>query len=165
MEPSLRRVRELTDRPFGVNFFMEQPNAAQVVDAAIAHGVPVVGYHRSPRPAIISRLREAGVLCMPTVGALAHARKAEELGADALIVQGAEGGGHSGSVPTSLLLPQVVSAVTIPVVAAGGFRDGAGLVAALAYGAAGIAMGTRFLLTRESPVTDEAKRIYLAARL
>jgi NAD(P)H-dependent flavin oxidoreductase YrpB (nitropropane dioxygenase family) len=82
-------------------------------------------------------------------------------GADAVIVQGGEGGGHTGSVPTSLLLPQVVDAVDIPVIAAGGFFDGRGLVAALAYGAAGIAMGTRFLLTRDSPVGDAVKQVYL----
>jgi NAD(P)H-dependent flavin oxidoreductase YrpB (nitropropane dioxygenase family) len=82
-----------------------------------------------------------------------------------VIVQGGEGGGHTGDVPTSLLLPQVVDAVDIPVVAAGGFFDGRGLVAALAYGAAGVAMGTRFLLTSDSPVGDEVKRRYLATSL
>src|SRR6185369_8034392 len=81
---------------------------------------------------------------------------------DAVLVQGGEGGGHTGPVPTTLLLPQVVDAVGIPVVAAGGFFDGRGLVAALAYGAAGVAMGTRFLLTKDSPVADEVKQVYLS---
>lgn len=89
---------------------------------------------------------------MPTVGAVRHAIKAIELGADIITIQGAEGGGHTGSVPTSLLLPAVLDAVDVPVVAAGGFKDGRGLAAALAFGAAGIAMGTRFLMTAESPV-------------
>jgi NAD(P)H-dependent flavin oxidoreductase YrpB (nitropropane dioxygenase family) len=84
-----------------------------------------------------------------------------EWGVDAVIAQGAEGGGHTGSVPTSLLLPQVVDAVDIPVMAAGGFTDGRGLVAAMAWGAAGVAMGTRFLLTTESTVPDVVKQIYL----
>lgn len=163
LEPSLRRVRQLTDRPFGVNFLMEQPNADQVVRAVIDRGVRVVGYNRAPRADVIRRFKDAGVICMPTIGAVRHATKAVELGADVLIAQGGEGGGHTGPVPTSLLLPQVVDAVDVPVVAAGGFRDGRGLVAALAYGAVGIAMGTRFLLTRESPVTDEAKAQYLRA--
>ena len=93
---------------------------------------------------------------MPTVGARRHAEKMLEWGVDAVIAQGGEGGGHTGSVPTSLLLPQVVDAVgaEIPVLGAGGFHDGRGLVAALAYGADGIAMGTRFLLTQESHVPD-----------
>ena len=99
---------------------------------------------------------------MPTVGARRHAEKMAEWGVDAVIAQGGEGGGHTGSVPTSLLLPQVVEAVgsQIPVVGAGGFHSGAGLVAALAYGADGIAMGTRFLLTQESRVPDSIKGDY-----
>lgn len=163
LEPALRRVEQLTDRPFGVNFLMEQPNAGQVVEAVLDHGVRVVGYNRAPRADIIDRFKREGVICMPTIGAVRHATKAVELGADVLIAQGGEGGGHTGPVPTSLLLPQVVDAVDVPVVAAGGFRDGRGLVAALSYGAVGIAMGTRFLLTRESPVADAAKARYLAA--
>jgi NAD(P)H-dependent flavin oxidoreductase YrpB (nitropropane dioxygenase family) len=87
-----------------------------------------------------------------------HAEKAEKLGADAIVVQGGEGGGHTGSVPTSLLVSQTVDRVRVPVIAAGGFRDGRGLVAALAFGAAGVAMGTRFLLTAESPVPEATKR-------
>ena len=100
---------------------------------------------------------------MPTVGARRHAEKVAAWGVDAVIAQGAEGGGHTGTVPTTLLLPQVVDAVDIPVLAAGGFHDGRGLVAALAYGAAGVAMGTRFLLSAESTVPDAVKRRYLEA--
>jgi NAD(P)H-dependent flavin oxidoreductase YrpB (nitropropane dioxygenase family) len=100
---------------------------------------------------------------MPTVGARRHAEKVAGWGVDAVIAQGAEGGGHTGTVPTSLLLPQVCDAVDIPVLAAGGFHDGRGLVAAIAYGAAGVAMGTRFLLSAESTVPDAVKRRYLEA--
>ncbi|MBV9283973.1 MAG: nitronate monooxygenase, partial [Acidimicrobiia bacterium] len=96
-----------------------------------------------------------------SIGAKRHAEKVAEWGVDAVLVQGGEGGGHTGSVPTTLLLPQVVDAVDIPVIAAGGFFDGRGLVAALAYGAAGIAMGTRFLLTRDSQVPQAVKDVYL----
>src|SRR5204862_3863905 len=103
-----------------------------------------------------------GVVVIPSIGAKRHAEKVAEWGVDAVLVQGGEGGGHTGSVPTTLLLPQVVDAVDIPVIAAGGFFDGRGLVAALAYGAAGIAMGTRFLLTSDSPVPAAIKQIYLA---
>jgi NAD(P)H-dependent flavin oxidoreductase YrpB (nitropropane dioxygenase family) len=98
---------------------------------------------------------------MPSIGARRHAEKVAAWGVDAVIVQGAEGGGHTGSVPTSILLPQVVDAIDVPVIAAGGMSSGRGLVAALAYGAAGIAMGTRFLLTSDSVVPDDVKQEYL----
>lgn len=161
--PAIERTRSLTERPFGVNFLMDAPGAETVVDALIEHGVRAAGYNRAPRPDLISRLKGAGVLCIPTCGAVRHAVKAEKLGADAIVVQGAEGGGHTGSVPTTLLLSKTVDAVGVPVVAAGGFHDGRGLVAALAWGAAGVAMGTRFLLTRESPVPEQTLGRYLAA--
>jgi NAD(P)H-dependent flavin oxidoreductase YrpB (nitropropane dioxygenase family) len=108
-------------------------------------------------------LRDAGVVTIASVGARRHAEKVAAWGIDAVIATGAEGGGHTGAVPTSLLVPQVVDAVDVPVIAAGGFFDGRGLAAALAYGAAGIAMGTRFLLTSDSPVADAVKRVYLAS--
>jgi NAD(P)H-dependent flavin oxidoreductase YrpB (nitropropane dioxygenase family) len=102
------------------------------------------------------------VIVIPSIGARRHAEKVAAWGVDAVLVQGGEGGGHTGQVPTTLLLPQVVDAVDIPVIAAGGFFDGRGLVAALAYGAAGVAMGTRFLLTRDSGVPQAVKDVYLA---
>jgi NAD(P)H-dependent flavin oxidoreductase YrpB (nitropropane dioxygenase family) len=163
MERDLLRVKELTDKPFGVNFHMYQPNAADVVDMVIRHGVRAVSYSRSPGPEFIKKLKDAGVVCMPTVGLPKHAIKAVELGADAVTVQGGEGGGHTGAVPTTLLIPQVVDAVgdKVPVVAAGGFKDGRGLLAALSWGADGIAMGTRFLMTEESPVPRETLQRYI----
>lgn len=163
MERDILRVKEKTGRPFGVNFHMYQPNAKDIVDMVIRHGVRAVSYSRSPGPDMIRKLKDAGVICMPTVGLPKHAIKAVELGADAVTVQGGEGGGHTGSVPTTLLIPQVIDAVgdKVPVVAAGGFKDGRGLVAALAWGADGIAMGTRFLLTKESPVPEATKQRYL----
>ncbi len=103
------------------------------------------------------------MVVVPSIGARRHAEKVAAWGADAVVVQGGEGGGHTGQVATTVLLPQVVDAVDIPVIAAGGFFDGRGLVAALAYGAAGIAMGTRFLLTSDSPVPDAIKDRYLTA--
>jgi NAD(P)H-dependent flavin oxidoreductase YrpB (nitropropane dioxygenase family) len=151
-ERDIARVKELTGAPFGVNFLMEQPGAERIVDAIIRHGAKAASYSRSPNRSFIERFKEAGVLCVPTVGAARHAEKAVQLGADVIVCQGSEGGGHTGSVPTSLLLPQVIDTVDVPVAAAGGFHDGRGLVAALAFGADGIAMGTRFLLTEESPV-------------
>jgi NAD(P)H-dependent flavin oxidoreductase YrpB (nitropropane dioxygenase family) len=102
---------------------------------------------------------------IPSVGLAKHAKKVAGWGADAVIVQGGEGGGHTGPVATTLLLPSVLDAVDIPVVAAGGFFDGRGLAAALSYGAAGVAMGTRFLLTSDSTVPDDVKQRYLQAGL
>jgi NAD(P)H-dependent flavin oxidoreductase YrpB (nitropropane dioxygenase family) len=159
----IRKVKALTARPFGVNFLMDAPGAEEIVDALIAEDVRAAGYNRAPRGDLIARLKHAGVVCVPTCGAPRHAAKAEQLGADAIIVQGGEGGGHTGVIPTSLLVSQCVDAVSVPIVAAGGFRDGRGLVAALAFGAAGIAMGTRFLLTRESPVPKTTTDRYLSA--
>lgn len=158
-------VRRGTDRPFGVNFHMFQPGAEQIVDLVIANKeqVRAVSFGRGPDKAMIARFRDAGILCVPTVGAVKHARKMVELGVDMVTVQGGEGGGHTGSVATTVLLPQVLDAVKVPVIAAGGFGDGRGLAAALAYGAVGIAMGTRFLLTQESPVPSISKDRYLKA--
>jgi len=163
VEGAIVEVRALTDRPFGVNFLMDAPGADVITAAIIRTGVRAAGYNRAPDAALIDRLKQAGVVCVPTCGAAAHARKAAKLGADIIIVQGSEGGGHTGSVPSSLLISQCVDAVDVPIVAAGGFRDGRGLVAALAFGAAGIAMGTRFLLTAESPVPSVTTDRYLAA--
>jgi NAD(P)H-dependent flavin oxidoreductase YrpB (nitropropane dioxygenase family) len=161
LERSLNEIRALTDRPFGVNFRSDNPDVDRVVDLLIEKRVKVASYGRAPRKELIDRLRDAGIINVPTVGALRHAQKVAEWGVDALIIQGAEGGGHTGVVPTSLLLPQVVDAVDIPVLAAGGYFDGRSLVSALAYGAEGIAMGTRFLLTEESPVHRSIKELYL----
>lgn len=163
--PAIDQVRAFTDRPFGVNFHMFQPGATQIVDTIIAAKVRAVSFGRGPDKAMIKRFRDAGIVCMPTVGALKHARKMVEIGVDAVTIQGGEGGGHTGSVPTTLLLPQVLDAVKVPVVAAGGFFDGRGLAAALAYGAAGVAMGTRFLMTRDCPVPEPTKQRYVGAGL
>ncbi|WP_077034883.1 nitronate monooxygenase family protein [Pelomonas sp. KK5] len=165
IEAAIAQVREATgDAPFGLNFHMFQPNAQQLLDLAVKHRLRAVSYGRGPDKQVIGRLRDAGIVCMPTVGALKHAQKAIEMGANAITIQGGEGGGHTGSVPTTVLLPQVVDAVKVPVVAAGGFYDGRGLVAALAYGAQGIAMGTRFLMTRDSGVPAATLERYLQVR-
>jgi nitronate monooxygenase len=165
VEGAIERVKALTDKPFGVNFLMEAPGADGIADAIIRQGVRAAGYNRAPDAARIRKLKDAGVVCVPTCGAVKHAVKAEKLGADIVIVQGGEGGGHTGSVPTSILAAATVDAVDVPVLAAGGFRDGRGLVAALAFGAEGVAMGTRFLMTRESPVPDVTLERYFAAQV
>ena len=161
----LLEVRKGTDKPFGVNFHSFQPGADAIVELILANRdqVRAVSFGRGPNAVMIGQFKDAGILCIPTVGAVKHAKKMVELGVDMVNVQGGEGGGHTGSVPTTVLLPQVLDAVQVPVIASGGFADGRGLAAALAYGAVGIAMGTRFLLTRESPVPESAKAAYLKA--
>jgi NAD(P)H-dependent flavin oxidoreductase YrpB (nitropropane dioxygenase family) len=154
-------VKARTDKPFGVNLRTDQPDIDERIALLIRHRVRVASFAQAPSKTLIARLKDAGVVTVPTVGARRHAEKVAEWGADAVIAQGHEGGGHTGPVPTTLLLPEVVDAVDIPVLGAGGFFDGRGLVAALAYGASGIAMGTRFLLTAESTVPDAIKKIYL----
>ena len=161
LEAAVREVKEHTDKPFGVNLRADAPDAGERIDLLIREKVRVGSFALAPKPDLIAKLKDAGVVVMPSIGAKRHAEKVAEWGVDAVLVQGGEGGGHTGDVPTSLLLPQVVDAVDLPVIAAGGYFDGRGLVAALAYGASGIAMGTRFLLTSDSPVGDAVKQIYL----
>ncbi|HKY15404.1 MAG TPA: nitronate monooxygenase family protein [Microthrixaceae bacterium] len=165
---AIDKVEERTSNPFGVNLLPNQPDAADRLGLIIDRGVPVASFAAAPRPEQVARLNDAGVITIVTVGAKRHAEKVAEIGVKAVIAQGGEGGGHTGSVPTSLLLPQVVDGVAgtdVVVLAAGGFYDGRGLAAALAYGADGVAMGTRFLLTAESQVPDNVKSIYLETPL
>jgi NAD(P)H-dependent flavin oxidoreductase YrpB (nitropropane dioxygenase family) len=165
LERAIASVKERTSAPFGVNLRSDHGEIGRIVDLLISSQVPVASFAQAPNAALIARLKEAGIVTMPTIAAPRHAEKVAGFGVDAVIAQGHEGGGHTGAVPTSLLLPRVCDSVDIPVLGAGGFHDGRGLVAALAWGASGVAMGTRFLLTRESTVPDEVKARYLAAAL
>jgi NAD(P)H-dependent flavin oxidoreductase YrpB (nitropropane dioxygenase family) len=158
---AIAQTKALTDKPFGVNVRGDAPDVIERAELLIKQNIPVASFALAPKRETIDKLKNAGIVVIPSIGARRHAEKVAAWGVDAVLVQGGEGGGHTGSVPTSILLPQVVDAVDIPVVGAGGFRDGRGLVAALAYGAAGIAMGTRFLLTSDSPVPDKIKQVYL----
>ncbi|MCB9438958.1 MAG: nitronate monooxygenase [Mycolicibacterium sp.] len=165
---AVTKVKAATDQPFGINIRADAGDANDRVDLLIREGVKVASFALAPKPDLIARLKEAGVVVIPSVGAAKHAKKVAGWGADAVIVQGGEGGGHTGPIATTLLLPSVLDAVAgtgMPVIAAGGFFDGRGLAAALSYGAAGVAMGTRFLLTADSTVPDEVKQRYLAAAL
>src|SRR5499427_5829300 len=159
-DAAIGRTTELTGRPFGVNLRGDAPDLADRARLLVRHGVQVASFALAPNERVVRSLKDDGLLVVPSVGARRHAEKVAEWGVDAVIAQGAEGGGHTGAVPTSILLPQVVGAVDLPVIGAGGFYDGRGLVAALAYGAAGIAMGTRFLLSQESRVPDGVKSEY-----
>ena len=163
LRSAVREVKSRTDAPFGVNLRADAADAGDRVRIIVDEGVRVASFALAPSAELIAGLKEAGVVVIPSIGARRHAEKVAAWGADAVIVQGGEGGGHTGEVATTVLLPQVVDAVDVPVVAAGGFFDGRGLAAALAYGAAGVAMGTRFLLTSDSPVPEAVKARYLAA--
>jgi NAD(P)H-dependent flavin oxidoreductase YrpB (nitropropane dioxygenase family) len=158
---AIREVKKRTDAPFGVNLRADAADAPERVKLLMNEGVKVASFALAPKLEMIADLKDSGVVVIPSVGAARHAEKVASWGADAVMIQGGEGGGHTGSVPTTLLLPSVLDAVDVPVVAAGGFFDGRGLAAALSYGAAGIGMGTRFLLTEESTVPDAVKRKYL----
>jgi NAD(P)H-dependent flavin oxidoreductase YrpB (nitropropane dioxygenase family) len=164
LKAAITEVASRTPNPFGVNLRTDAPDVEERVALLVSSGVKVASFAQAPRPDLVTRLAGEGIIVIPTVGARRHAEKVAEWGVHGVIAQGAEGGGHTGPVPTTLLLPQVVEAVgeQVAVIAAGGFSSGRGLVAALAYGAAGIAMGTRFLLTKESTVPDAVKEIYLA---
>lgn len=161
MAAAIAEVKAATGNPFGVNLRTDALDIEKRVQLVIREKVHVASFAQAPGEKTVKTLKDAGVVVMPTIGARRHAEKVAAWGVDAVIAQGMEGGGHTGFVPTSILIPQVLDAVDIPVLAAGGMSDGRGLAAALAFGADGIAMGTRFLLTQESPVRENIKDIYL----
>jgi len=165
LEQAILEVRSRTDQPFGVNLRADAGDASDRCDLLIKHGVKVASFALAPKQELVKKLKDHGIVVMPSIGAAKHAVKVAGWGADAVMIQGGEGGGHTGPVPTTLLLPTVLDAVDIPVVAAGGFFDGRGLAAALSYGAAGVGMGTRFLLTKDSAVPDAVKELYLRTDL
>jgi len=160
----IHRTRQLTDKPFGVNIPLFSPYVDEVVEVCIEEGVPVVATGAGNPALIMPRLKEAGVKVIPVVASVALARRVEQMGADAIVAEGMESGGHIGDVATFPLIPQVVDAVKIPVIAAGGIGDGRGLVAALALGAMGVQMGTRFICTTECIAHDNYKQALVRAR-
>ncbi|MGQ9674466.1 MAG: NAD(P)H-dependent flavin oxidoreductase [Chloroflexota bacterium] len=170
----IRLTREMTDRPFGVNIPLRNPWAADWTDlgraswfrVVIEEKVPVVFTSAGDPRLLTARFKEAGLKVVHVVSNVRQARKAEEAAVDAVVAEGFEAGGHNGpdELSTMVLVPQVVDAVGIPVIAAGGIADARGFVAALALGAEGIQMGTRFAATTESPVHDRFKRALLSAK-
>jgi enoyl-[acyl-carrier protein] reductase II len=166
LRTEVRKARSLTDRPFGLNIPIYRPNAFEALEIAVEEGVRTITTSAGDPGKVIGRVKEAGLRILHVVATVDMARKAEAAGVDGVIAVGAEGGGHVGrdEISTLVLIPQVVDAVRIPVVAAGGIGDGRGLVAALALGAEGVQMGTRFLATQQSPVPPAYKQAILAAR-
>lgn len=145
----IRLTRKQTDKPFGVNILLISPFAAQVIDVVLEEKVAMVTTGAGNPGPYIPRFKAAGVKVMPVVASVALARRLERAGADALVAEGMESGGEIGQITTMALVPQVVDAVKLPVVAAGGIADGRGLAAALALGAQGVQMGTRFACSQE----------------
>jgi len=159
----IRRARELTSKPFGVNIMLAAPNAAEVADIVVEEGVRVVTTGAGSPAPYMERWLQAGIRVIPVVASVAYAIKMQQLGATAVIAEGAESGGHVGDIHTLALVPQVVDAVDLPVLAAGGIADGRGAAAAFLLGACGVQVGTRFLVADECRVHDVYKERILKA--
>ena len=163
LREQIRIARSLTDRPFGVNIMLMSPHADDVAQAVIDEGVPVVTTGAGSPAKYLPAWKAAGITVIPVVASVASAKMAERAGADAVIAEGQESGGHIGELTTMALVPQVCDAVQIPVLAAGGIADGRGMAAAFMLGACGIQMGTRFLVATECGVHQNYKDLVLRA--
>lgn len=146
----IREAKKLTDKPFGVNVMLLNPNAEEVAKVVVEEGVPVVTTGAGNPAKYMELWKNAGVTIIPVVASVAMAKMMERAGADAVVAEGMEAGGHIGSQTTMTLVPQVVDAVSIPVIAAGGIADGRGIAASMMLGAEGVQMGTRFVAAEES---------------
>lgn len=153
----IKKCKELTDKPFGVNVMLLNPNADEVAKIIVEEGVKVVTTGAGSPSKYMKMWKEAGVVVIPVVASVAMAKMMERAGADAVVAEGMESGGHIGSITTMALLPQVVDAVSIPVIGAGGIADGRGFAAAMMLGAEGVQMGTRFVAANESIVHKNYK--------
>ncbi len=160
----VRKARALTSKPFGVNVYFMSPFAAEVIDVLVEEKVPVVTTGAGNPGKYIPKFKEAGTKVLALVASVNLAKRLERSGVDGLVAEGMECGGHIGDIATMPLVPQIVDAVNIPVVAAGGFFDGRGLVAALALGASGVQMGTRFICASECTVHPNYKEAVIKAR-
>lgn len=152
-----------TDKPFAVNLMLMMHNIDEIIDVVIEEGVGIVTTGAGTPRKYMPKLKEAGIKVIPVIPSVKAAKKMEELGCDAVVVEGMEAGGHVGESTTMALLPQVTSAVNIPVIAAGGIADGRGVAAAYCLGASGVQMGTVFLATEECPISDNYKNVILEA--
>lgn len=160
----VRKVKELTDKPFGVNIMLMSPYADEVAQVVAEEGVKVVTTGAGNPEKYMKMWKEAGVKVIPVVASVALAKRMERCGADALVAEGCEAGGHIGESTTMALVPQIVDAVKIPVIAAGGVADGRGIAAAFMLGAKGVQIGTHFVVTEESQVHENYKDRIIKAR-
>ena len=164
IEKEIEKVRELTDKPFGLNIMLLSPFADDIIELAIEKKVPVITTGAGNPGKHVKRFQEVGSKVIPVVPSVALARRMERLKVDAVIVEGTEAGGHIGELTTMALVPQVVNAVDIPVIAAGGVADGRGLAAVLSLGAKGAQIGTRFVCSEECTASEEFKKAIVGAR-
>ena len=164
LRQNIRRCKELTDKPFGVNIMLMHPQADEFAKIVVEEGVPVVTTGAGNPGKYIPAWKAAGIKVIPVVAAAVLAKHLEPLGIDAVIAEGTESGGHVGEMATMALVPQVVDAVSIPVIAAGGIADGRGMAAAFMLGAEGIQMGTRFVASKESIVHENYKNQIIKAK-
>lgn len=163
LRKEIQQCKVLTDKPFAVNLMLMMPNIDEIIDVVIEEDVKIVTTGAGTPRKFIPRLKEVGIKVIPVIPSVKAAVKMEELGCDAVVVEGMEAGGHVGTSTTMALLPQVTSAVNIPVIAAGGIADGRGMAAAYCLGASGVQMGTVFLASEECPVTDAYKNMIVEA--
>lgn len=160
----IRKAKELTDKPFGVNIMLLSDNAEELAKIVVEEGVKVVTTGAGNPGKYMDMWKEAGIVVIPVVASCGLAKRMEKAGADAIIAEGCESGGHVGKLTTMALLPQVIDAVNIPVIAAGGIGDGRGVAAAFALGCDGIQVGTRFLAAEECTIHENYKDLVLNAK-
>ena len=160
----IREAKKLTDKPFGVNIMLMSPNADEVAKIVVEEGIKVVTTGAGSPEKYMEAWKAAGVKVIPVVASVALAKRMERCGADAVVAEGTESGGHIGETTTMALVPQVVDAVKIPVIAAGGIADGRGIAAAFMLGAEAVQMGTRFVVAKESNVHQNYKDRVIAAK-
>ena len=160
----IHKIKSLTDKPYGVNIMLMMPSAPGVVEVCLQEKVPVITTGAGNPGPLVKRFKDAGIKVIPVVSSVALAKRLERSGVDALIAEGTESGGHVGEITTMVLVPQVVDAVAIPVIAAGGIADGRGVAAAFALGAEAVQMGTRFILARECHAHPNYKESVLKAK-
>lgn len=163
LREQIKKCKEQTTKPFAVNLMLMMPNINEIIDVVIEEGVKIVTTGAGTPRKFMPRLTEAGVKVIPVIPSVKAAKKMEELGCVAVVVEGMEAGGHVGTSTTMALLPQVTKAVNIPVIAAGGIADGRGVAAAFCLGASGVQMGTVFLATHECPISIEYKNLIVEA--
>lgn len=159
----IRKCKTLTDKPFGVNIMLQAPNAGEIADLVIEEGVRILTTGAGSPSQYMEKWKAAGIKVIPVVASVAYALKMQELGATAVVAEGAESGGHIGDIHTMALVPQVVDALDIPVLAAGGIFDGRGAAAAFMLGACGVQVGTRFLIAEECHIHENYKDKLLKA--
>lgn len=164
LREEIRKVKSITSNPFGVNLMLMMADVEKQIDVCIEEGVPVVTTGAGNPGPYMEKLKAAGIKVIPVVASVALAKRMEKIGADAIIAEGMEGGGHIGTITTMSLVPQVVEAVNVPVIAAGGIAGGKQFLAALSLGAEGIQVGTKFLVANECTVHENYKKAVLKAK-